>query len=528
MSNGQPYLSVVATARNDDHGANLLRRMQIFVDGLTAQAKRFALPTELLLVDWNPPADKPPLAQALRWPQDPGPCRCRVITVPPDLHRRYTHHVQLPLFQMIAKNAGIRRASGEFVLATNIDILFSNELMEFIAARKLDADHMYRVDRHDVDSNVPPGVSIDEQLSYCAQHRIRLNALEGTFPLNAEGIRKLSPVDAVPPGQGVFFGPGWWPPEQHLGLVFRWAGSKVDIHFDPEPRPRTLAMEIEGGPGVRFATFRLRRDGIPPDDVMAPLRARLFLRIEPGTESVRLVVPDRGPVLPNGRLLNFRAFRVHWLPAGASSAPIAVRPAPFRPLARFNEIAVGGARFLRDLRRRSGPVRIGLPFTAAAAKVHLKDGAVGSSMAFGTESGLALFPQTPPADLHTNACGDFTLVHRDRWLDLRGYPEFAMYSMNIDSVFCYMAHYGGAREVVLCDPMRVYHIEHASGSGWSPEGEKALYQRLAAKGIPWIPFDQVLAWAGDMARFERPLVFNREDWGLGGVELPETDPLARE
>jgi hypothetical protein len=28
------YLSVVATARNDDHGANLLRRIQIFVNDM--------------------------------------------------------------------------------------------------------------------------------------------------------------------------------------------------------------------------------------------------------------------------------------------------------------------------------------------------------------------------------------------------------------------------------------------------------------------------------------------------------------
>jgi len=41
------------------------------------------------------------------------------------------------LYQMIAKNAGIRRARGEYVLATNIDILFSSELACFFAARRL-------------------------------------------------------------------------------------------------------------------------------------------------------------------------------------------------------------------------------------------------------------------------------------------------------------------------------------------------------------------------------------------------------
>ena len=53
-----PYLSVVATARNDDHGGNLLRRMQIFVDAWINQSKRHQLSSELILVEWNPPQDR--------------------------------------------------------------------------------------------------------------------------------------------------------------------------------------------------------------------------------------------------------------------------------------------------------------------------------------------------------------------------------------------------------------------------------------------------------------------------------------
>ena len=48
---------------------------------------------------------------------------------PSVLHRRLKYADRLPLFQMIAKNVGIRRAKGQFVLATNIDILFSDELI---------------------------------------------------------------------------------------------------------------------------------------------------------------------------------------------------------------------------------------------------------------------------------------------------------------------------------------------------------------------------------------------------------------
>ncbi|MDB5305838.1 MAG: hypothetical protein JWO38_40, partial [Gemmataceae bacterium] len=73
MAGEGPYLSVVAAARNDDHGGNLLGRMQLFVNGLLEQCRRHRLPAELVLVEWNPPPDRPRLADALRWPAG-SPC----------------------------------------------------------------------------------------------------------------------------------------------------------------------------------------------------------------------------------------------------------------------------------------------------------------------------------------------------------------------------------------------------------------------------------------------------------------------
>ena len=49
---------------------------------------------------------------------------------------------------MIAKNVGIRRASGEFILATNIDVIINQKLYEFISQKKLKEKTIYRCDRH--------------------------------------------------------------------------------------------------------------------------------------------------------------------------------------------------------------------------------------------------------------------------------------------------------------------------------------------------------------------------------------------
>ena len=55
-----PYISVIVTARNDNHGVNMLGRMQAFLDSWILQAQRYDLPSEIVVVEWNPPADRPP------------------------------------------------------------------------------------------------------------------------------------------------------------------------------------------------------------------------------------------------------------------------------------------------------------------------------------------------------------------------------------------------------------------------------------------------------------------------------------
>lgn len=68
--------------------------------------------------------------------------------------------------------------------------------------------------------------------------------------------------------------------------------------------------------------------------------------------------------------------------------------------------------------------------------------------------------------LHTNACGDFTLLAKEYWIAVAGYPEFPLRAMKLDGLLCYAAHYAGAKEYVLKDPMRIYHVDHpARGDG---------------------------------------------------------------
>ena len=329
MSQHEPYLSVVVAARNDDHGGNLLRRMQTFVNSFIGQCKRHSLNAELVLVEWNPPPERPPLARAIQWPSDLGPCQVRIITVPQQVHRRYKHAEALPLYQMIAKNAGIRRARGRFILATNIDIIFSDELIRFLAEERLEIGKMYRLDRHDVMSDVPVDASVDEQLAYCRSHLIRANMREGTFDLTPDGLRALAKQDVADQDSGINFGPGWFAPYQFGDSpLHRWASNDAELVVRPPMEGRrVLTFEMEPGPSVGYKPFVLQvmdRAGSVVAETTVEGRMTVPLNLPFNGEQrevFRFHVVGGGLLLRNDpHILNFRVLRCAWAePEEASS-----------------------------------------------------------------------------------------------------------------------------------------------------------------------------------------------------------------
>jgi hypothetical protein len=345
-----PYLTLVATSRNDDHGGNTLYRTQIFVDSFLEQCERHQLRAELILVEWNPPRDRAPLAEVIRWDHQNPWVDCRVITVPYERHVLIRFGRVLPLFQMIAKNVGIRRARGEFILATNIDILFSDELMAFVAQKAFRADRLYRCDRFDVDSTIPKDVSLDDKLRFAWGNLTRRN-------------HRLAPLDVVAP---------------------QIEGAPLDVAIDTALATGHFELETEGG------------------------------------------------------------------------------------------------------------------LSTLVAKANV-----------------------PPLWLHLNACGDFTLLHRDAWAKIGGYAEFEMFSLHLDSLGVATAHFSGFREAWLPPPAVCFHIEHALGSGFTPENQAPMFERIERQGIGWLDFNVIEPLLNEM-REKRAIEFNTEAWGLRYIPLDET------
>ena len=453
-----PALSIVVTARNDDHGGNLLSRMQLFVTGLLEQAKRHRLSCELIIVEWNPPQDKPKLSEALNWPREPGPCSVRIIEVPPHLHRRFRYSSKLPLYQMIAKNVGIRRARGRFVVATNIDLLFSDALIKFFASGKLNPQFMYRIDRYDVPSDIPLKVSIAERLDYCKRHVIRVNRRDGTF--SSEVLRRIVLMK--------------------LGFLVTNFGEYA-VRFLPH-LPR---IERPGLPHFRTRHRSRRLKSL----VGGYINSRGMLLLDGARFIRRYVRPQYLRTLNNDPLLKARFLLVRL----RENLPLFLPHLPQVTIRCRIRLLLPDLRRFINTRRR---------LVAEARTVARK------------------YFRPPYPRLHTNGCGDFTLMAREHWFALRGYPELDMFSFNLDSVLCHMAFHNGVREKVLRDPMRIYHIEHASG--WTPKGEQLMIERLRNVGIPMLEFPQFESWAIRMTKEKRPIIFNSEGWGFTSENLSET------
>jgi hypothetical protein len=166
-------LSIVVASRHDDHGGGLLERMHVFLRGLLHQTRRHRICAELIVVEWNPPLDQPRLHEILPAPAHDDVLTVRYITVPASVHQRYYCASILPLFQMIAKNVGIRRAHGAFVLCTNVDLLFSDPLCRMLAETAFAADTYYRANRCDVPDALDPCWTVEAQLRWCERNTIR-------------------------------------------------------------------------------------------------------------------------------------------------------------------------------------------------------------------------------------------------------------------------------------------------------------------------------------------------------------------
>jgi hypothetical protein len=251
MSGPPPYLSVVAASRNDDHGTGLSARTQVFVDALADHAARRALRCELVLVEWNPPPGRPPLAETLRWPDDRGFLGVRIVRVPEALHRRFGE--RLEFHQMPAKNVGIRRARGAFVLSTNVDVLWSDALADLLARRELEPGRVVRADRVDVAAGVPLSLAPEQRLAWCARHVLRASRADDLWFAPADGLPHGLERATIPSAQRFAADASAPGAPLRLRIERRLRRSALGRALETPPRSGSSSLAWRGARGLVYA-----------------------------------------------------------------------------------------------------------------------------------------------------------------------------------------------------------------------------------------------------------------------------------
>lgn len=154
-SHGEPLLSIVLTGRNDGYGGDFFARFARTLRFNHQQLVARSIPHEIVFVEWAPPADRPLLRDLLL---DAAPEIDRdVLTwyvAAPEYQTVLSQNPRLEYLEFLAKNAGVRRARGRFVLTSNCDVYFSRRVLTAIEGGELKPRVLYRAPRHDL--NLPP------------------------------------------------------------------------------------------------------------------------------------------------------------------------------------------------------------------------------------------------------------------------------------------------------------------------------------------------------------------------------------
>lgn len=155
------YMSIVVYGQNDNLGsASLIEKTKKFFKRINNALIEVPLANiEIIFVDYATDTKKYSLIhQKLLESFSFGPKiadKVQFIVVPRETHINLLSNVmntslnKASVLEYVAKNIGIQRAKGKFVMTTNIENLLSDELFELIAARQFNTAVVYRSVRFD-------------------------------------------------------------------------------------------------------------------------------------------------------------------------------------------------------------------------------------------------------------------------------------------------------------------------------------------------------------------------------------------
>jgi hypothetical protein len=242
-----PYLSIVLTGRNDNFGGDFNQRLFAalsYNDRLLTEA---GVEYELVFVEWRPVAGRLLLADLIREQLPAIASRLTAYEVDERYHDAFSQNPRLQFHEFIAKNVGIRRALGSYILVTNTDIYLSRDIVNMIARQLLRPMVLYRATRLDLKSWLD-GTNLDEAVLADPRNRVALNVLKPPYLTNAAGDFLLLDRFSFHTVRG-------------FNEVFRIAKIHIDANFCFHADAHGLLIADTGAPVYHFGegTFRAQR-----------------------------------------------------------------------------------------------------------------------------------------------------------------------------------------------------------------------------------------------------------------------------
>lgn len=232
------YLTVVVQCRNDDYGGGMLTRLNRMLSTATFLLHAFRIPSEILIVEWNPPLGALPIHMEVQRSPCTEAVPIRVVRVPTSVHMSMPHHKAHPIFEHTAENVAFRRARGKFVLKTNIDNILSPDTVAFFASGHLREDVIYRATylEYDVTRPETEGMDATQLLTWLFSRPDLLDDMQQ----KSQELQEKYPEDANVCLEGH---PG--EPQEDLRRPFYWAGSGDFVLTS-----RELLLRVRGYPQV--------------------------------------------------------------------------------------------------------------------------------------------------------------------------------------------------------------------------------------------------------------------------------------
>jgi len=187
MDPGAPYLSIILTGRNDDFGGDFNDRLFRALEFNHHHLRQRGITHEFIFCEWRPVPGKPWLAEVLaeRYPElVPDMLTSYVADIA--YHDAYSLNPKLQFQEFIAKNIGIRRCRGAYILTTNTDVYLSRGVLDVLERRELAPRVVYRVPRIDLKDDIDCE-KMDWSVLEDPRNEDMVNAIQPPLYTNASG-----------------------------------------------------------------------------------------------------------------------------------------------------------------------------------------------------------------------------------------------------------------------------------------------------------------------------------------------------